>query len=556
MMARLLQRLDIDAGQWRALVVTAIKLDLRTPRLGSGSTPGIRRLLAAGAVNLVLGIALGTIAIVVPDVFVSGTLVLTATMFLVTLSILVEFGVVVITPLDYDVLGYQPISSPTYFAARLANVLFYTAATTTAVGILPMAAYFLHPAAAAGPLLHPTIGAGVVFGFDPLLGLAALAAFYMACLGGTLAVVVMYVAAARLVHPERLRRALTYVQLLASFAVYGGYLLLPQIFEPDALRGWSVHKSAWMLAYPPTWFASYLDLAAGHRSAMEVVPAALSVVAVVGLAVLAAQRLSLDYSEMLSRQASRSESPRRAGSRWLRVGGLRREQRAVALLVLAQFRHDHRFRLAVLSVVPLSVLYLAMTLAEGPLLDPFANPGAAGGGLLLYFAVLFIPMMLLMAVGRSDAYRASWIFHVSPVHRPDLVLAAKDLIVQFLLAPLLLALGLIFSYFFRNPLHAFVHVVVQGLIANVFLVGLVALQPQLPFSTPVEKGQASLAFLATAVTAAVMQTVSSPLLSAVIYPYPSTTVVLIVALFGIGVLGQRLLRRRLERLTAKMEFLE
>ncbi|MGE5359906.1 MAG: hypothetical protein ACM3NQ_12895, partial [Bacteroidales bacterium] len=160
--------IPIDWAQWRALVVTGIRLDLRAPGAVQGGAAGIQRLLALGAMNLVLGLALGALALFVPDVFVSGSLVLTVTMVLVAISIVMEFAVVVISPLDYDVLGCQPISAATYLAARVANVLFYTALITTTLALLPMIAFFF------------------ARGFSPLVGLAGIAAVYLGCLTTTL----------------------------------------------------------------------------------------------------------------------------------------------------------------------------------------------------------------------------------------------------------------------------------------------------------------------------------------------------------------------------------
>jgi ABC-2 type transport system permease protein len=537
MVARLLAWAGIDPVQWRALVVAGIRLDFRSPGAVEGGAAGVQRLLAIASMNLVLGLALGAIALFVPDVFVSGSLVLTVTMFLVAVSIVMEFAVVVISPLDYDVLGYQPISGPTYLAARIANVLFYTSVITTALAILPIGAFFF------------------ARGFNPLLGIAGIAAVYLGCLTTTLAMVALYVATARHVHPQRLRRVLTYVQLVASFSIYGGYFLLPHVFKPAALRGWTVSKSAWMLLYPPTWFASYLDLAAGRWSLLEVLPALFSVAVLASLTQVVARRLSLDYSETLSRQTARSEGTRPGRMASSPGRFLRGERRAVALLMRAQFRNDQRFRLGVLSMVPLSLFYLLMALKDGDLLDPFVARANHGSGMLLYFAVLFIPMMLQLAVGRSDAFRAAWIFYVTPARRADLVMAAKDLTVAFLLAPYLLLLAIILSYFFGSVVHAFLHLVVQGLLANLFLLAVVWLQPTLPFSLPVQKGQQSAAFFAVVIAGGIAQPLSALFLSAVVYPHPARVVAIVAVLVAAAVGGQTVLRRRLERSAAELEFL-
>src|SRR5512133_3799362 len=97
--------MKVDWEQWRALVVAGIRLDFRAPGAAEGGAAGVQRLMAIAAMNLVLGLALGAIALFVPDVFVSGSLVLTVTMCLVAVSIVMEFAVVVLSPLDYEVLG-------------------------------------------------------------------------------------------------------------------------------------------------------------------------------------------------------------------------------------------------------------------------------------------------------------------------------------------------------------------------------------------------------------------------------------------------------------------
>jgi len=536
MLAALLRRFAIDPVQWRALVVAGIRLDFRTPGLAEGGATGLKRFLAGQAIYLVLGVALAAMALFSPDVFVTGTICLTMTMFLVAASVLIEFAVVVISPMDYDVLGYQPVSSSTYFAARLANVLFYTAVTTTVTGIIPMGAYFF------------------ARGFNPVLGLAAVAAVYMAATTTTLAMIVAYVALARVVHPQRLRRVLTHVQLTLSFMVYGGYLVMPRLFNAQAMQHLTVEKSAWMLLYPPTWFASYLELAAGRRSVLEWLPAAASVAALLALARFAATRLSLGYSELLARQAAKSEGVQRRGQRSNLIGLGRNEHRAVALLLRAQFRHDQRFRFGVLSIVPLTAFYLFTGLREGPMTDPFVSAHNANSGMFLYFALLFIPMMLLVSVGRSDSFRAAWIFFVTPARRADLVLATKHLIFSYLLVPYLLVLGLVLTWFFGSALHAYLHVLVEALIANLFLLAVVAARPELPFSAPVQKGHATTRFFGIMLAGSIVQGLSAPLLAWLVYPYPAVLAAVVAALVGAGVYGERRLRRYVDRVADGMEF--
>jgi len=535
-MGRLLRRFDIDATQCRALIAAGLKLDFRTTSLGQSGSRDTQRIIGQVLMYLMLGVLLGVFALFVPDVFLSGSLTLSAVMFFIASAVLVEFAVVVISPLDYDVLGYQPISSSTYFAARFANVLFYTTAMTTAIGAPPIAAYFF------------------ARGFNPILGLAAIPAFYFASTVTTLAVIVAYVGIAQVVHPHRLKRVFTYVQLVVSFAVYGAYFVLPNVFHLKTIGTWTIRKSVWMLLYPPTWFASYLDLAIGRWSVLEIVPALAGLGALAGLAWLSAARLSLNYSELLSRQASASEGQRATRRRLPRFRLARGEQRAIALLLGAQFRHDQRFRLTVLSIVPLTLLYLFMGVSNGGLQDPFLQSKAAGNAFLLYFAMVMFPAMLMAGIIRSDGYRAAWVFFVTPARRADLVVAVKNLAFVYFLGPYLLGLALVLTYFFGSALHAFLHIIVEALIVNLVLLLVVALQPDLPFSQPPQKGRTSGWMFMVMIVGGAVQSVSTQVLGLVVYPYPVVLAGVIGFLLAAGVLGQWLLRRRLEKVTADLEF--
>ncbi len=532
---RLLARFDVDARQLRSLVVAGLKLDFRSP----GAQPDAgqkQRIIGQLAMYLMMGLLLGVFAVSVPDVFLSGSVGISALMFFIAAAVLVEFAVVVISPLDYDVLGFQPISSATYFVARLANVLFYTTAITTALGLLPMAAYFF------------------ARGFNPVLGIVAIGAFYLASTATTLAVIVAYVGAARLVHPSRLKRVFTYVQLAVSFAVYGAYFVLPTVFHLDAIRTWTVEKSPWMLLYPPTWFASFLDLAVGRWSALEIVPAGAAIASVVLLVWLAGSRLTLGYSEMLSRQVSSSDGARVPVRRLPNLLGTRGERRAVALLLAAQFRHDQRFRLMVLSILPLTLLYLVMGVREGGLNDPFVAARGAGQSFLLYFAMIMFPAMLIAGISRSDAYRASWVFYVTPARRPELVLAVKNVALTWFVLPYMLFLAVLLAWFFGSALHAFLHMAVEGLIVNVALLAIVALQPQIPFSQPVQKGQTTASLMIVMFGGGILQAGSTTVLAYAVYPYPFLLVAVVATLLALGLLGQWWLRRRLQKVTANLEF--
>lgn len=547
MIRRVFDRLQIDYDQWRALSLASLRLDFRV-----GGMRGVLRqdhadrpsgqLIGVVIFYLFTGVFLGGFALMNKNVFLTSMFLSAYVMFMIGSIVLVEYNSVVVSPDDYEILGYRPISSRTFFMARLTNVFFYVGVMIAAMGLLPIGAYFF------------------TLGFRPLLGLAALAALFTAGFSVALCMIVLYAAMLSYIHPNRLRRVLSYIQLLTSFIIFGSYALMPKIVGNDALTARLVpEEKPWLLLLPPAWYASYLRLATGDIRLTTWLPALVSVVVVGLLLVYAVGNLSLDYSRRLGALRARSEEVRTTGEalRTRSIGLLFRseEPRAVALLIRSQFRYDQKFRLSVLGILPLTVFYLFMALSSGPIPDPFES-GVKGFGnsVLVYLAVLLFPLMLQTNLRNSDHYQASWIFFASPMQRDRLVLAAKNFVVMYFLVPYLLLIGILFCYFYRALWHAGVQLLVLALVAHLVLQIAVFVSPEVPFSRPVKKGERSARMILIMM---IMPILTLGFLSAVfllVYPSRLLTGGLLVALVAATFLMERLLRVRIERRLGALQY--
>ena len=56
--------------------------------------------------------------------------------------------------------------------------------------------------------------------------------------------------------PDAIKRALTIVQLVMSFVVYGGYMVMSRLVSASFIASLALPKTIWLLLFPPTWFAS------------------------------------------------------------------------------------------------------------------------------------------------------------------------------------------------------------------------------------------------------------------------------------------------------------
>lgn len=529
--------LGADYTQWRVLTRVMLKTDFRSASaLQMGNSPmregaGTQwmTLLLYGAFGLyILGVAF-----VLPDLFLSAVWSLSTTGFVVAMVILIDYGSVVISPTDYEILAHQPVSPRTYFLVKLTNVLLYA-------GMI--GALLTGPTWVFLGVRHGLITA-VVF---PVTAAAAIA-------WTALAIVSVYAWLIRVVRPARFDRILSYIQVLLVTGVVAAPLLLGEL--EDRLEAVEIGTSPVLYALPAAWFASALPLVNGEWSITGVLAVLTAAGSTVGLFYIVGRRLSLSYAERMGALLTTSASdrskvlPGRSAKRRFPV-----EVRAVATLLRGNFRHDRHFRMTVLGIVPMTLLYVYLSLREGSLPDPFVELGFGAGRLwMIHFVAIGGPQMLLESLFRSDSFRAGWIFFAFPVDRARLVTGAGHCIALFVLVPYLTILGVVFVWAFRDVLHAVAHAAVLGLISNLAVQLRLLLAPRLPFSEPPAKGGFSVGvFTAIIVSGILMGLLPLPLHAA--YANTAATISTIVALTIANALMPRFVARRIGPRLQRLEF--
>ena len=538
-MRRLFAAAGIDFDQWKALTIVALKLDFRGSALSQRNQ--------AREVKVVISLIFqaifytffgGIIAYLVwasRDLWLAGTIASTYIAFIIGTAVVLDHNSVISSPVDYAILGFRPVSSRTYFAVKLTNILVYTMALTTLAAWVPL------------------LVASARHGWD--VGVALLLDIYASSMATTLAIALGYATVLRSVGPDAIERVLSYVQMVMSFAVYGGQFLISGFVSRATPGNWTMPASSWVLLYPGTWFGSYLELASGRTSTSVLASAAVSAAVVLVMASRLGGRLSLQYSETLGAMtvAARARAVQAADARkrralWFTSG----EARAVALLVRSQFRHDHRFRMGVLGLLPFTLLYMFMGVRNGAVADPF-TAGRSMQAWPLTMAVLASPAMLRMLLTRSEAFRASWIFFTCPSDRMKIARSSKDVLVAFFLIPYLLVVSAVYSYVVGNVVHVLVHVTFLGLLAHLVLQIALLLDPALPFSRPMQRStNASVFFGFTLVT--ILVSLFIQFYSARIYSNMTSTLAAVAGIVFIGIVVDLITRARVSRQAQLLEF--
>ena len=472
-MTRIFNALGVDYRQWRALTRTYLIVDYAVLAGAYGRREAIRaivNLILMCGVAALVGVGPAAVVLFSPDLLFAATLMVTMTGLAVAVGAL-ALGAEIAAPDDREVIGFRPIGSRTYFAVRATGFLLNAAQTAVLVGWPPVAALALR-----------TLSARAVCG--------AIAAIAAVALAVTLAVLLVHSLLVRVVPPVRLARALAFANVFATFGMFAGYGIGFSHFVDRATGSplavdFDLQRNTWAFLYPGTWFASYIDVFRGIAGGREMLAAVLSVALLVALAVALRGRLSADYTRRIAEIAIDSPPQKQARS-WV-PAFLRREARAIAILVIGQLRGDITFQIAVLTNTTMLVVVVALSLWGNLPADPFFRDAAPGESFVVMaqFGGMYLAVLTYEAMLTSASSDASWPFFTSPADRVRLVQAGRDLVFVAVVLPVLIALTCLLAFAYRHAGHA----VLQGaLLAGTIyalLQAQVLFKPRIPFSVPI-----------------------------------------------------------------------
>jgi len=539
-----LSRFGVDAQQYHFLLQASLKLDFRSagsvlkPEQQSQTASALKFTLL---LNLIFSVILSLVMLAASkSTFVFSTMLLGYSMVMVAMSVLIEFGLAVISPDDFQVLAHRPISSRTFFAVKSSNLLFYVLLLGTSLNLVPA----LVGVAVRESQWHFPLAYFLV---------ASVASVFVA---GTM--VALYGLLLRTLRYERLKDLLVYAQIAFSFVFFFGFQLFPRLLgDVNAFTAQDIVHS-WALAFPSVWFAGVVEVMLGNIIGQTLTLTALAVIVCVVILPLALKNVSLDYSEQLGRIAASSSKTksaaavtRRSGvSAWFNRLLLRdSEERAFFYFFLRMFRRNRLLKLQILPNFGVAIAMMAVALLQGDKLqNPFEKTTFSMAAMFPVIAFVFAGMGVTVALPYSDEYQGGWIFPVAPIgNRAKILTALKKVVVLLLFVPLFVINWILFAYFWpwRDALSQSVYALVIGLFALQLLLFMVG---DFPFSRKLEKGAASKRFMfAFVIYGIVGVAVALPYLVAT---RPIWFIALVVALLGIALLLGHFNNRRYVRKTA------
>ncbi|MFB3896761.1 MAG: hypothetical protein ACE14V_10710 [bacterium] len=479
MLSTLLKKWDIDFDQLKVLFRIAMKLDNRTIgtryQMAEGQTSKYTLIWTLFSYALI-SIFFSMLLIYLNDLYTYFFLLCAYTMTMMAMSVLIEFYSIILYPDDIDILGPLPVSSRTYFLSKLLNLGFYVALLTTALCALPICCTVFR--------------VGIMIVMAPLVYLVFLASGLVSAF----LIIYIYTYLMMRVHHEKLQTILSYVQMILSFIVFGGYQLFNMQFSGRYLEGFTLLRFPILWLTPMAWFAGSSDLFLGNITGMNIG----GVIAVIGLTLVFAnlgiRRIAQTYSGAISTQQI-IETPKEkleTGKSWTsRISGFitQSDIRVGFVLLSIYLKRDRKLRMAILPLFGILVFYyfygyfnsrhqmaVADVFAATSLPDIFGN--------MVFF--IFIPIFTSTAIGMirlSSDWQASWIYYTSPVQPHQLYFGAYIAILIWIVFPLWLVTTTLFAW--SMPItHAIIQTIIIFILSDYIAILNHLMFPYLPLAAP------------------------------------------------------------------------
>jgi hypothetical protein len=504
------------------IVRTTLLQVLRRPR-GTTARGRLGGIISSLIVYIFAGFVVGTSLSRGLDTFTAGFLAGTFFLFLYAIFVVMEFSTIVTGPEDLAFYTPLPVSPRSYVAAKIMVTALFGVAFAVAFS-LP--SFVLAPRQAPGILLE-LLDASLVSGLGMVTLLGLLSRFIAA---------------------RHLREVAAWAQFVVFIAIYGGFFLVQRSMGAAALH---VGLTGLLLLVPSSWVAAAVSPGSGL---LGVLGAGLAVAVPAALFAAGVHVISAAYDGKIAEMEA--TTPRAHGRQRMagRAGLLWRtpEERAMALLIANLFRHDTQFRMGILTIIPVTVLYFVIILfaSRSAIADPFTAAGRAGFGqtILLYLAIGFFPTYMKSALTYSSQAEATWLFSVSPADRLLFLRASRRFILTFFVAPYVTLMAVLYAALTGALWHTVMHFAVITLLVLLEVDVLLLYFPRMPFSRLTAAGRRGGAILMRTLVGFLILLPLS-LLVAFVYPftagYAAAVAVLAALVVTVRITGGRFAARKL-----------
>ena len=440
-------RQGVDMPQLIAIVETKLKMDERRVYMNwkqQQQKENRNQLRIILLTFLLYGIFIGAMMYFVDSLLLSMIVALGFVLFMMSMTLVTDFSSVLLDTTDNQIILPKPVSSKTFFMARLVHIVIYILQFSLALGIAPMIICF--------------------YKYGALTGIVFLIVFFLIVLSSVFFTYLLYLLLMRFVSMAKIREVITYFQIVMALIFLAGFQLLPRLVGAEIFKTeFTLHWYSFLL--PPIWMAYTVDAINGfHFDFLHIIMILLAFGVPVLFFFVLIRYLAPSFSRKLggmdavaSENVQTMAKPIRRPlstyfSGWMTKNNIEKSSFEFTWKMTSR---DKTFRLQFYPslgyTVVISIIFLFRG-SQGPFQLHLSQLAETSNYLwLIYLPVLTVAASLNL-VGYNDQYQASWIYYSMPLSQPGYVLsgAAKALFVKYFLT--IYTLLLAFALFVWGPM--------------------------------------------------------------------------------------------------------
>jgi hypothetical protein len=537
----------IDKRQVKTLLRAALKTDLRGSgnpmNVGGNRSSKFPPLAGVMLIKGFIGLGLAIFTFLIKNPFTASFFVYSTMAVFLAMTILLEFSNLILSPDEYNIVAPLPIGSKTFFITKLIHLLVY-------VNVLGSIIYL--PSAISSSIANRNLLLFFSFFLAGLMSATTIGMIF----------VVLYTLILKIFNRETMQRVSGYAQLIMISFFYFGYFAGFRMMGKESVGIFQKLDSNWLYLAPPAWFSAIAKLPAGGITFINLCAAFLGIAILFVFFRVGVSRLSLGYAQTLSFTVAEQEQLQGKQKQGLitRLAFTfsNYEDRAVWKLIRKQFKYDNRFKMSILGIIPLTGFYVYMGIAGGKTtVDPFTILSGINTGkpnFLLYFAVSILPFMVTVNTSFSESYKSAWVFFTSPADRTRIVLSSARFALTYFCFPFTMLLAGLFTWFFGNFIHAFLHSLFVFVLLMILTKLMVLIYPRIPFSQTQKAGQSMVVFSLMMFVAMPVSIIPMMIVSMIGYRGYSGYVIYLVSALIMNFALHWILKKKIPKRVEKLEF--
>lgn len=437
------EKSGINTVQLRVILTTKLTIDNRRPASFNFGKRSEKKEINKSTLSTVVGSVF--IGLMLMFSFLTGTdmnmkLTLFNSMFIFMLcvTLITDFTSVLIDIRDNQIILPKPVNDVTFLASRLLHILI-----RICLLIIPMTL----PA-----MILITTSEGILIALFFAVSVVLMTVFSIFLIN------LIYLFILKVSTPSKFQSAIGSIQVGFMVIIMAMYQLMPKIINNATIEKIDISSVKGIFLYPPYWFTRMVLVLKGNGETGDfiflilafIVPVASIWVVLKYMAPSFSRKMTLITSGAVEKQKSVKENKyakHKAGfSEWIgrKVTGSGSEFAGFQLASKMVLRSKD-FKLRVYPSIGYILVFVIIFLfnRSGSLFNNDGN-NVLPGFLFIIYMSSFVMTTAILQMPYSDKYKASWLFYISPVEKPGLLIsgAVKCIVIYFFI-PLFFVLSVL-----------------------------------------------------------------------------------------------------------------